>query len=112
MRAHPASKTGLALAVPLIVFWSSNLGGLRGWWFGDDPCLLSSVAGEGVLWPFFESSGAYFIPMLHLSLGVDWQLFGLHPEPYYWHQYISLSLLDVSLLLWKFDSGVGLRAMG
>ncbi len=93
--ANPWILDGIALATPLGLFWALNHPALDAWWIRDDPCHLVLILEHGIWRPFVSSIGFFLTPLLPLSLGIDFSLFGLEPTAFYGHQLVSFSMLIV-----------------
>ena len=82
-----------AICLPLLLFWSLYHQVLSAWWKFDDPDILQYVDAIGAVAGFFDPSNKYnfYTPLQHLSLGIDYGLFGLNPAGFYWHHLLSMS---------------------
>jgi hypothetical protein len=92
---------GLALLTPLGLFALLNHDALASWWTHDDPCLLRSLAENGVWAHFTEPetwrrvSATLLMPWIMASFGFDRISFGLEPSAFYAHQLLSFALFFV-----------------
>lgn len=94
------TPTDLRFAIPalLLTGWL-QAPALAAWWTRDDPCLLRSLEAHGALahgtdpavWQ--QLSTNVFMPWQLLSLGLDYQLFGLGPRGFYLHQLLAVGLV-------------------
>lgn len=84
-----------AVSLPLLLFWLLYHEVLNGWWTFDDPDILHYVETIGPFAGFFDPNQKYnfYTPLQHLSLGIDYWLFGLEPAGFYWHHLLSLSVV-------------------
>jgi len=74
-------------------------------WTWDDSSILEHVYRYSP-WDYFfvpeawrELSPVNLTPWVSLSFDLDFALFGLEPQGYYWHQLVSLSLVSIALFL-------------
>lgn len=81
--------------MPLILLWILYHETLNTWWLIDDPCHLFYVSQNGLFTAFYDPARTFspinFTPMLPFSFGLDYFLFGLNPEPFYWHHLLSFT---------------------
>ncbi len=83
-----------AVSLPLILFWLLYHQVLNAWWEFDDPAILHYVETIGPFASFFDPQqkfNHFYTPLQHLSLGIDYEFFGLTPAGFYWHHLLSLS---------------------
>jgi len=89
----------VAVLIPISLMWTLYHTALQAWWLADDPALLQNVVEHGIFSHFYQSdvwrslSYANLTPWVALSLGIDWQLFGLEPLGFYWHHLLSFSIV-------------------
>ncbi len=84
-------------SLPILLFWLLYHIVLQGWWTVDDPCLLELADLAGPIPAFFDPTihlgSPFFAPFQNFSLGIDYKLFALNPQGFYWHHLLSFSLV-------------------
>jgi hypothetical protein len=88
-RAWVAGAHAACAAAPLGTVILLYLPITQAWWLADDPAILRHI----IEYPLAENSN--LTPLLPLSLGLDYAIFGLEPRGFYAHQLISLCGLAV-----------------
>ena len=97
-------KGNLFAMLPVVFLWAFFHDALRGWWIADDPALLRATIEHGIWGQFYDPAiwrahypmapaPGMLTPWINLTFGFDFHLFGLHPEGFYVHHFISFSLL-------------------
>jgi len=98
--------------IPVIVLWLRYHKTISSWWMPDDPAILWTIIENGIFPHFYKPdvwssfSATNLTPWLQLSLGLDWRLFGLHPDGFYWHHMLSFSLMLLAayrILVFRFQ---------
>lgn len=85
----------------LLCLWINNISTLQLWWLEDDPIFLQGISHYGVWAHFYRPEvwqdlmPYHLMPWIILSFGVDWHLFGFDPTGYYWHQFLSFTLVII-----------------
>lgn len=88
---------GLALGLLLLLFGTVYHQVLEAWWTYDDPHILYYVDAKGPLVGFYDPNEKYnfYTPLQTASWWLDYQLFGIEPQGFYWHHVFSMSIVIV-----------------
>jgi len=105
LKCHPAL---LGLALPIATLWVHYFPILNNWWTYDDLDILHYIDSIGPVAGFYQPELKYnfYTPLQHLSLGIDYLLFGFDPFWFYLHHLILFTaiLLTAYLLLRRYFS--------
>lgn len=88
---------GFALSLLLLLFGTLYHQVLAAWWTFDDPNILHYLNAKGPLVAFYDPTEKYnfYTPLQTLSWWLDYQLFGVEPQGFYWHHILSMSIVII-----------------